>query len=230
MRLTSWILEEKLKSAVNLQTQEEKICHLLRSLSESTECEKLTFYRFSPVGYVGESVAEIEYGQLQSSTQIRDDIRSLPVIRNVVENRKATYYSGQEIITMISSRYLRKTPLKGLLVIPIFVNKMTIAYICCEFIQTTPALTAHQLEQFTLFGEIAGDFLVQLQRSSHPKLSPRENEILKALANGLSTKELTHLLSLSEATIKQYIKSVLIKLGAKNRTHAVSIFLGQQIE
>lgn len=229
MQISTFILEEKLLSGIHLQTQEEKICHILLTLEELSFCEKISFFRYSPVGYVGEGIAEIENGQLQSINYIRDDIRSLPIIKNVVEKHKATYYNGKEIITLISSRYNRTVPLKALLVIPIVANNMTIAYICGEFIHNSILLTEQELEQLTLFGKIAGELFLQSQTVSHPKLSPRENQIVRALANGFSTKELTNLLSLSEATIKQYIKSVLIKLGAKNRTHAVSIYLAQRI-
>lgn len=106
---------------------------------------------------------------------------------------------------------------------------MTIAYICSEFIESAYEIEESILEQLTLFGNLAGEMLVQSQTASHPKLSPRENEIMRALTNGYSTKELTNILCLSESTIKQYIKSALIKLGAKNRAHAVSIFLAQKL-
>lgn len=229
MQLTSWIVEEKLQGAIHLPTQEEQICYILSTFGEVFYSEKLSFFRFSPIGYVGEGVAQLENGQFQSLSYIRDDIRSLPVIKKVVEERQAHFYSGQEIITLISSRYHRDGPLKALIVVPIYVNHLSIAYICSEYMQRVPPLDGQTAELLTLFGGIAGGVLIQPQKIAHPKLSPRENEIVRALANGFSTKELTDLLSLSEATIKQYIKSALVKLGAKNRAHAVSIYLGPKI-
>lgn len=229
MQITSWSIKEQLKRGSHLQTQEEQICHILITLEQLLYSEKLSFFRYSPVGYVGEGIAELEKGQLHSLTHIRDDIRSLPVIKKVVDNQRPVYYTGQEIITLISSRYQREVPLKGLLVVPIVVNFMTIAYICSEFIESAYEIEQSILEQLTLFGNLAGEMLVQSQTASHPKLSPRENEIMRALTNGYSTKELTNILCLSESTIKQYIKSALIKLGAKNRAHAVSIFLAHKL-
>ncbi len=229
MQISAWALEEKLSNCVHLHTQEEKICHILHVLDELSFCETISFFRYSPIGYVGEGVAVMQNGQLQSYAYVRDDLRNLPIVKNAVEKRSATFYEGKEIITLISSRYHRSVPLKALLVIPIVVNNMTIAYICCEFIKTLVCFTEKELEQFSLFGRLTGELFIQPHAVVHPKLSPRENQVLRALANGLSTKELTSLLSLSEATIKQYVKSVLVKLGAKNRAHAVSIYLGQMI-
>ncbi|MCM3390168.1 helix-turn-helix transcriptional regulator [Ureibacillus chungkukjangi] len=229
MQISTWALEEKLSNCVHLHTQEEKICHILHVLDELAFCDAISFFRYSPIGYVGEGIAGLQDGQLQSLSYIRDDLRSLPIVKNAVEKRKTTFHEGREIITLMSSRYHRSVPLKGLLVIPIVVNNMTIAYICCEFIKKLNHFKDNELEQFTLFGRLIGELFIQPQTIAHPKLSPRENQVLRALANGLSTKELTNLLALSEATVKQYIKSVLVKLGAKNRTHAVSIYLGQNL-
>jgi DNA-binding NarL/FixJ family response regulator len=54
-------------------------------------------------------------------------------------------------------------------------------------------------------------------------LSDREIEVLRAVAAGTSNKMIASLLSISEATVKAHIQNILAKLGASDRTHAVSI-------
>jgi DNA-binding NarL/FixJ family response regulator len=53
-------------------------------------------------------------------------------------------------------------------------------------------------------------------------LSEREVEVLDLLAEGLSNKLIAHRLSISEHTVKTHIASIFAKLGASNRTEAVS--------
>jgi len=53
-------------------------------------------------------------------------------------------------------------------------------------------------------------------------LSERELEVLDLLAEGLSNKLIAHRLTISEHTVKTHIASILAKLGASNRTEAVS--------
>jgi NarL family two-component system response regulator YdfI len=53
-------------------------------------------------------------------------------------------------------------------------------------------------------------------------LTPRENEVLRLLADGLGNKEIASRLNISEHTIKFHIRSILGKLGASSRTEAVS--------
>ena len=54
-------------------------------------------------------------------------------------------------------------------------------------------------------------------------LSLREIEILKQVAEGSRNKEIAAHLTLSEETIKSHMKNILEKLGASDRTQAVSI-------
>ena len=54
-------------------------------------------------------------------------------------------------------------------------------------------------------------------------LTPREVEVLRLVAGGNSNKEIGGRLVLSEETVKAHIRSILGKLGAKDRTHAVAI-------
>jgi DNA-binding NarL/FixJ family response regulator len=61
------------------------------------------------------------------------------------------------------------------------------------------------------------------------RLTSRELDVLKCVANGHSNKIVADLLCISEATIKVHMKSILGKLGATSRTHAVQISLKRGI-
>jgi DNA-binding NarL/FixJ family response regulator len=54
-------------------------------------------------------------------------------------------------------------------------------------------------------------------------LSVREAEVLTLVASGKSNKVVAGNLGLSEETIKGYLKSIMVKLGANDRTHAVTL-------
>lgn len=54
-------------------------------------------------------------------------------------------------------------------------------------------------------------------------LTDREIEVLRRVAAGTSNKIIASQLAISEATVKSHMKSILSKLGANDRTHAVSI-------
>jgi DNA-binding NarL/FixJ family response regulator len=54
-------------------------------------------------------------------------------------------------------------------------------------------------------------------------LTDREIEILRTVAAGTSNKMIASKLAVSDATVKSHMKSILSKLGANDRTHAVTI-------
>jgi DNA-binding NarL/FixJ family response regulator len=66
-------------------------------------------------------------------------------------------------------------------------------------------------------------------RMTQPPLSAREVEVLKLIAKGLSNKRIADQLALGESTIRTHVASLMTKLGADNRTHAVNVALERNI-
>jgi DNA-binding NarL/FixJ family response regulator len=54
-------------------------------------------------------------------------------------------------------------------------------------------------------------------------LTLRELEVLRAVGAGYSNKQIARQLTVSEGTVKSHMKSILPKLNARDRTHAVMI-------
>jgi DNA-binding NarL/FixJ family response regulator len=69
---------------------------------------------------------------------------------------------------------------------------------------------------------------VAIQLAERPpasELTRRELEILQKIVNGKSNKEIANLFSISEATVKGHVSNILLKLGANDRTEAVTTAL-----
>jgi DNA-binding NarL/FixJ family response regulator len=52
-------------------------------------------------------------------------------------------------------------------------------------------------------------------------LTPRENDVLQLLAEGLANKAIARRLDISEHTVKFHVNAIMSKLGASSRTQAV---------
>jgi DNA-binding NarL/FixJ family response regulator len=72
---------------------------------------------------------------------------------------------------------------------------------------------------------VASKLLRQVSRptTETEALTPRELEVLKLVAQGLPNKEIAQALVISERTVKFHVSSIMGKLGAGNRTEAVSL-------
>ncbi len=77
---------------------------------------------------------------------------------------------------------------------------------------------------------ISPDVAAQLaSHTGETGLSPREIEVLSLVAAGQSNKIIAAQLFITEATAKGHVKSILAKLGANDRTHAVTLALRRGI-
>jgi len=60
-------------------------------------------------------------------------------------------------------------------------------------------------------------------------LTPREVEVLGCVAKGMANKEIALQLGTASGTVKMHIQNILAKLGASDRTHAVTIAMERGI-
>lgn len=70
---------------------------------------------------------------------------------------------------------------------------------------------------------------VLAQHMAHVTLSEREAAVLRCVAQGNANKRVAVQLAIAEETVKAHMRSILAKLGARDRTHAVTIGLKRGI-
>jgi two-component system, NarL family, response regulator len=92
-----------------------------------------------------------------------------------------------------------------------------------ELLETIRAVHAGQKR---VSSEIAAEIA---EHATDDALTPREADVLRLVARGNANKAIAARLSLTEETIKSHIRSILAKLGANDRTHAVAIALKRGI-
>jgi DNA-binding NarL/FixJ family response regulator len=65
--------------------------------------------------------------------------------------------------------------------------------------------------------------------AAEDELSVREIDVLRLIATGNANKEIASQLSIAEGTVKSHVSKILAKLGAIDRTHALTIALKRGI-
>ena len=80
----------------------------------------------------------------------------------------------------------------------------------------TPSITRRLVERFAFQSSTPA-----LMRRELSHLTPRELDVLRLLARGLSNAEIAAQLTLSEATVKTHVSRLLVKLQLRDRVQAV---------
>ena len=92
-----------------------------------------------------------------------------------------------------------------------------------ELLETIRAVYAGQKR---VSSEVAAEIA---EHATDDALTPRETDVLRLVARGNANKAIADQLSLTEETVKSHIRSILAKLSANDRTHAVAIGLKRGI-
>jgi two-component system, NarL family, response regulator len=61
------------------------------------------------------------------------------------------------------------------------------------------------------------------ERATRPTLTPRELQVIELIGIGMQNKEIGVSLGISEETVQVHVKNILAKLGARDRTAAISV-------
>ncbi len=89
-----------------------------------------------------------------------------------------------------------------------------------ELLRRDPLLTDHARRILQAFGPLA-----EPEDHSAPaeRLTPQELRVLQGVAEGLSNDEVAERWSISRSTVRTHMRNISVKLGAQNRTQAVSV-------
>ncbi|QKS45105.1 helix-turn-helix transcriptional regulator [Paenibacillus cellulosilyticus] len=212
---------QKLADAASSEEQMELILTLFMDLFPVRNCY---LFRYSPLGHIAEGIVYYDQHGLDHIRTIRDDVRSLPGIYSAIVELKAKYIPKRYFLKELGSKYIPSpTSTNSLLVIPICTGLVVTGYILSDEFDDGSIFNEEMLAILTRYGNLVGKCMeVTAKPAKHQGLSKRELEVMSKIANGDSIKEMVDTMSISEVTIKQYVKSVIKKLGAQNRTQAIA--------
>jgi DNA-binding NarL/FixJ family response regulator len=83
--------------------------------------------------------------------------------------------------------------------------------------------------QTLLAPAVAARLVVGVSAGGQESLTPRELEVLTLIGQGRSNAEIAAMLAIAPRTAKVHVQNILSKLGATNRTEAVSLAVKQRL-
>lgn len=95
--------------------------------------------------------------------------------------------------------------------------------------QLADAVRAAARGETVLAPPVAAKLVDRMRAPAPPALTPRERDVLAAVARGLSNAEAGRALHIGEATVKTHLLRIFAKLGVDDRTAAVTTAYAQGI-
>ncbi|WP_155591814.1 response regulator transcription factor [Lysinibacillus cavernae] len=225
-----YTIQKRFDTVQNYANHEELLIHILQVYLDSFPIKDAYLLRYSPIGFVAEGIIFLNESGGSHIGEIREEIRSFPIIYSAIVDKKAKFCTGMDYLKNISIKYSIPSQNNSFLIVPIFIGQYVFGYICSTQLEEEIDISEKLLGDLTTFGNVIGQLIIQARScKKEGLLSKRELEVMRQVALGESTKEIAGFMNLSELTITQYVKSAIKKLHAKNRSHAISILYQEGI-
>lgn len=215
--------EQDLDKIKSVEDPVKKIRLIIECFLSTFSIEETMLFRYSPIDHLAEGIVSATTTEFKCISSIRDDVTTIPAIFEAIQKKSAQYIESNDFHLYIPRKYIIAETQNSLLVVPITFNHVVIGYFLGTHFYKT--FDPQLLMEANLFSSQVGEMMFNRPsyvENNEVKLSKREFEVMKCVAFGYSSKQIAHLLEISETTIKQYIKSVMSKTNTSNRTHAVA--------
>ncbi|WP_342601807.1 helix-turn-helix transcriptional regulator [Peribacillus sp. FSL E2-0159] len=215
-------IQESIQGLGSISSHEEQLFKILEIYMELFPVQNSYLLRYSPLGHLAEGVIFLDSTGGVHIGEIRDDIRSIPIIFSAISEKKAKFCKGLEYLKQMGTKYTIPSNFNSLLVVPICFGSFVFGYICSSDFEEGTMIDDQLLSSFTLYGKLVGKVTANWNNEEGMQfLSRRELEVMRRISYGESTKEMSDHMKISELTINQYVKTAVKKLGANNRSHAI---------
>jgi len=204
-------------------THEEKLYLMTKGVIELFPANEVYLFRYSPLGYIAEGIIRIHSSDLFYIGHIRDDVRNLSPIYDAIRKKQSVYISKNEFFKKYGCKYVNQNDKNDHIIVPVRFHSIVVGYFIIREFSNDVTFDESLLTSCTIYGELVGEVMESNKEGQTIDcLSKRETEVMQRISWGESTKEMADLMEISEFTVKDYIKSAIKKLQAKNRVHAVA--------
>lgn len=203
----------------------QKIGDILIQCVKKYHCSYAEVYRYSYFDNYIEGFLEIDKQlELRKPYERKDSLLGMPLLYLKLRHCEPVFLNARMLATSIPPKYNLSPDIKFVAVLPIHRNEVAIGLIALHFERELSELQQHELVRFAEY--ISQKIITSLSSSNvQNNFSKRELETMDLIAEGWTTQEIAELYSMSEATIKHYIKTFMQKSKTYNRSHAVGYYM-----
>src|SRR4051812_31548675 len=167
--ISTYTIQEHVRKLEGTLGQEEQLYKILEVYLDLFPVHDAYLLRYSPLGYLGEGIFLLNDSGVVYIRDMRDDVRSVPIIYSAIREKKAKYCLGIDYLKQVNSRYTFPSSVTALAVTPICFGSVVIGYICSSKFTEGVSIDDQMLSSLTFYGKSVGKYL---ERSNDTKVSP----------------------------------------------------------
>ncbi|WP_059104931.1 helix-turn-helix transcriptional regulator [Shouchella shacheensis] len=176
---------------------------------------RASLFTYSPLSYLGEGVLLIEGDRTIALTDVKEDVRPIPPLYQALTRNRSTFVHRETVLSSVPPKY-RQSFETSLAIIPISLRNIIVAFVLVDQMIEKGI----REDELSLLSQYFHSFFLPSPKKN--MLSKRETEVLQHLANGYTIKQMAGLMALSEFTVRDYVSSLMRKLGVNHRAEAVA--------
>lgn len=206
-----------LKKTAAISDLRRKVESMLHGCMQFFPFQRAAFFIYSPLSFFGEGVLLIEKDKVVSIRGIKEDVRPIFPIYQALTRNMPAFIHTEDSLGYFPEQYIKELDIT-MAVIPICLFNTVVG---CAIVDRYLGEYPFEQNYLTMLAEYFTFPFLPTQTKN--VLSKRETEVLQHLANGYSIKEMASWMGVSEFTVRDYITSVVRKLGTNNRAEAVAV-------
>ncbi|MDQ0218831.1 response regulator transcription factor [Peribacillus cavernae] len=195
---------------------------MMRGCIQFFPFQRASLFTYSPLSHTGEGIFLIENDKMVSLEAVKDDVRPIFPLFQALTRNKPVFINREDILNSFPDKYVRHFELSTLAIVPISLVNIVVGFVLVDSYIGEYPFTKNYLSLLSYyFKRMTVPFFPSFPEKN--TLSKRETEVLQHLANGYLMKEMASMMSVSEYTVRDYISSVVRKLGVNHRAEAVAV-------
>lgn len=212
-------LQDFLKK-IQIQTNMKKKSELIvRGCSAYFPFQRACIFSYSPFSSSIEGIYLVEKKQLSTLESMKTDAQRIPPIYRAVTQNTPLFINSHETQAAFPEQVIVDYNLTSVIVIPITILNVSTGFLLLDGFDGSTELLHQVITQLSQYVTLAAAPMV----GTAGTLSKREAEVLQHLANGYDINEIAERLFISKYTVRDYLSSVVRKLGVRHRSEAVAV-------
>lgn len=214
-------LMKSIHQLTNLESINEQLFEMMKLFYNHYPCDIIQIYQYSTLNQTYSGLLSYEHPSIQSLKYI-NNIQIDNYFHHELLRNEVLFLNNDQLQLSIQNQYLFSKPIKNMFLIPFSTNNVIIGFM--TGVNPQFEVTDNILKEIDEFNRQCMYSLnySKFKVSDNSLLTEKEVTIMQYFSNGYTTKEMSYLFSISESTIKYFLKNVMKKTNSKNRTQAVA--------